>query len=523
MVDDNRAIGNDIRIDPSDLLRYSAIFAAIVGPAKVFGLGFPAIVVATWVVARQIARRYRRQITARETLQLACVSWVVPFLVWLVQTLAGNPSLGFFGFLFVWQALELVLVWTAYVWLARFVIGRALGTHIPVREPTSASDILARQQEQYAEANARTLTLAVAWLSIGMLGLPLIFLFGAIVTIVVGLMGFEVSAGTWFFTSAAVGLPALLTGWTYFISRKSAEVFPSHRLVLWLRRFHRADLMEFPFPFFLEHVCRGVAVPITLQDSTVGVARTAAALRPAFHVLRGVAMMAWFGLVISSVSLFGRESWSDSETVFLGIIATAGFVALVAVPIAVRHLGTLQLDTKRGRRLVRRLLAAIESHAGVPQTLTVVSTPDESWQSWVLEFMKRADAVLIDITRLSANLHWELQAIADHLDSGQVILAYGVAEGQEEEIPGDIQDQLRAILGQEMLDQSHRFFYTLPRHRLWAGFQRLTSSRRGWVPLSKVSAQLYSRRIAEALHQAFAASDRSAQSSVHADRLPELP
>ena len=50
--------------------------------------------------------------------------------------------------------------------------------------------------------------------------------------------------------------------------------------------------MEFPFPFFLEHACRGVAVPITLQDSTVGAARTAAALRPAFHVLRGVAMMA---------------------------------------------------------------------------------------------------------------------------------------------------------------------------------------------------------------------------------------
>ena len=123
----------------------------------------------------------------------------------------------------------------------------------------------------------------------------------------------------------------------------------------------------------------------------------------------------------------------------------------------------------------------------------------------------------------SANLHWELQAIADHLDSGQLILAYGVAEGQEDKLPEAIHDQLRAILGREMLDQSHRFFYTLPRHRLWAGFQRLTSSRRGWVPLSKVSAQLYSRRMAEALNQAFAASDRSAQSSVHAGRLPELP
>ena len=60
------------------------------------------------------------------------------------------------------------------------------------------------------------------------------------------------------------------------------------------------------------------------------------------------------------MSVFRRESWSNSETVFLGLIATAGFVALVAVPIAIRHLGTLQLDTKRGQRLVRRLLEAIE-------------------------------------------------------------------------------------------------------------------------------------------------------------------
>jgi hypothetical protein len=270
-------------------------------------------------------------------------------------------------------------------------------------------------------------------------------------------------------------------------------------------------------------VCRGVAVPITLQDSTVGTARNAAALRPAFHLLRGVVMMAWFGLVISVWSLFRGASWSDSWAVLMGVTAAVGFVLLVAVSLAIRHLGTLQLGTARGQRLVRRLLDAIASHAGVPQTLTVVSAPDESWQGWVLEFMKRADAVLIDITHLSANLHWELHAVADHLDAGQVILACGVAEGQEEEIPGHIQDQLRTILGQEMFGQSHRFFYTLPRHRSWAGFQRLTSSRKGWVPLSKVSAALYSRRIAEALHGAFAASDRSAQSPVDARRLPELP
>jgi hypothetical protein len=393
--------------------------------------------------------------------------------------------------------------------MLRFVIRRSLQLRPHAEEAETAPPMLAQQEERYAEAQARAITLGVGWLSVAALGLPAVILLGVIVAVGLGLMGFEVSEGTFFFVSAVVGLPALLAGWTYVVSRKSAEIFPSHRLVLWLRRFHRPDLMEFPFPSFLERVCRGIAVPITLQDSTVSSARTAAELRLAFHVERGVVAASWFALVFSGLGLWQRPLWFRPQTLLLAAVAAVALAGLVAGPIAIRRLGALNLGSRRGQRLVKRLLDAIDSNEGVPQTLTIVSTPDDSWQSWVLEFMTRADAVLIDVTHLSANLHWELRAIAAHLDAAQLILAYGESE-REAGMSTEIRAELARLLGGEMLERSHRFLYTFPQHRGWPSLAWLRRSRGGWLKPSPASAQVYSRQLARALEKAFVASDQRA-------------
>ena len=236
-------------------------------------------------------------------------------------------------------------------------------------------------------------------------------------------------------------------------------------------------------------------------------ARTAAELRPAFHVQRAVMFASWFALCISVTDLSRSQSWSDLQNIFRGAVAAIALAGLVAVPIISRRLGVMYLGTKRGQLLIKRLMDAIDSNEGVPQTLTVVSTPDESWQYWVLAFMKRADAVLIDVTHLSANLHWELQAIAEHLEAEQLILAYGEPEGGEEGIPRDIQAELASLLGEEMLERSHRFFYKLPQHRGWRGFPKLKHFRKAWLQPSRASARLYSQQLAQVLRKAFAASD----------------
>ena len=187
--------GDETRINAWAVLRYSMIFAAIVVPADFVMLEFPAIVLATWLVARRVARRYRRQITAYEALQLAVASYAWMFIAWLFQTGVNTPPLGFVGFLLAWQVISFVTVWTAYVWLARFVIRRNLGIQSRVEEAGTASQMLAQQEERYAEAKARTITLGVAWLSVGILGLPAVILFGVIVVIVLRLLGLEIDEG----------------------------------------------------------------------------------------------------------------------------------------------------------------------------------------------------------------------------------------------------------------------------------------------------------------------------------------
>ena len=355
--DDGSQRGHDL--NAWAVLRYSVIFAAITVPASFVLLGFPAILLATWIIARQFADRYRRQMAARETFYLALASWAWLFVAAGLKTvLLGVAPLLLFQL--PWEAVTFVTVWAAYVWLARYVIRRKLRVEADTTQPRSPQATLAQQEERYAEATARSLTLGVAWLSVGLFGILGVVLLVGIVAVALALLGIEVGTSFIFFATA-VSLPVLMGAWAYFIQRKTAGLFPSHKLVLWLRRFHRADLMEFPFPSFLERVCRGVAVPITLQDSTVVAARTAAELRPAFHVLRAVMGAAWFALFLSSIELLQSGPGFDLETALRGIVPALALAALISIPFVMPNLGVVRLGTKRGQRLVQRLTDAIES------------------------------------------------------------------------------------------------------------------------------------------------------------------
>jgi hypothetical protein len=486
------------------VLRYSAIFAAITVPAYFVMLALPAILLATWIIARLFAQRYRRQIAAKETFLLALASWAWLFAANCLHNVALDvPPLTQFDLAF--EALSFGTVWAAYVWLARFVIRRKLGLATGTGEAQSAQEALAQQEDRYAEAIARSVTLGVGWLTVGGLGIIVLLILLGIVAQVLTLAGVEIG-GAFGFYGLVLGLPALMAGWAYFIQRKTSALFPSHRLVLWLRRFHRKDLLEFPFPAFLERVCRGVAVPITLQDSTVVTARTAAQLRPSYYALTALFGVSWFAFCLSTVLFLQSDPGFDLETLLRGIVPALALVALIAVPIFIPHLGVVRLDTTRGRRLVQRLMDAIESREGVPQTLTIVSTPDDAWQYWVLRFLKHSDAVIIDVTHLSESLHWELRQLALHLRPQQLILAYAAPEGSEAELPPELQAELASVLGESMVEESQRFFYELPLPRWWRKLRASKRGGRGWMRPTGASERRYARQLVEALHVAFAAS-----------------
>ncbi|MDH3504379.1 MAG: hypothetical protein OEM58_07615, partial [Nitrospirota bacterium] len=363
--------------------------------------------------------------------------------------------------------------------------------------------------ERYAEATARSLTLGVAWLTVGMFGMLLVIILALIVSVALSLLGLGGDGKTAFLIAVPTGMAVLLGGWAYYIQRKASEVFPSHKMVLWLRRFHQADLMEFPFPAFLEELCRGVAVPITLQDSTVSGANNAAQLRPAFHLLRTLMMVSWFMFFISAIAASDSESWQDPQALIGGAGVVLAIVMFVGSAIAIRRLDVVRLGSGPGRKLAEDLLAAINSKQGVPQTLTVVSTPDEDWQHWVLLFIERAHAVIIDVTRLSENVHWELRTLTDKLLPEQLIIAFGCLEDQAQELPAEVESELAAVIGHPMLERSQRFFYTIPRRRWWRHIALARGKQKGWLQTPKAMSEIYSKRLAEALVNAFAVSDRT--------------
>ena len=87
----------------------------------------------------------------------------------------------------------------------------------------------------------------------------------------------------------------MLALFSYFM-RRALFVKRLNRTVLWLRRFHQDGI--FPFDLVLDDVCRGVALPITVADTTVPKSTIPSQLSPVFSLgflLIGLAFMGGFG------------------------------------------------------------------------------------------------------------------------------------------------------------------------------------------------------------------------------------
>lgn len=260
---------------------------------------------------------------------------------------------------------------------------------------------------------------------------------------------------------AALGLLFPFGGlWLYMFGfvRLTDHVLGSKRLshtVLWLRRFHHDDL--FPFDLLLDEVCRGIAMPITVADTTVPYS----AVKARNHWLVTASVAVTF---LALISIF---------FVFSGIPPAR--VAMVTVPLlllgmglqvlAMRLGGRLDLRNDESRSAIDQVFDAV--HNGKPMTsvLTVVRLSDENWQRWVGDFIARADAVILDVTHFNDNLGWELRACRDRLAPGCLVLACG-----EDAVGGQgrwsrLQPELERSLGPDFVQNCQRFSYSLPRWR----------------------------------------------------------
>lgn len=234
------------------------------------------------------------------------------------------------------------------------------------------------------------------------------------------------------------------------------------RFVLWLRRFNLANPKRTRFNRILNIACDGLCVPVTIQDSSFDTSYAASwsrlfqLLPLAFGVITILPFIVGFGLAWIAEQL----SANSTVMIVVGIAGGLGSFCLLLY----KYKGSLhrrgQIILRKGSATahLREVLAKIASRKSIKFGVVVMNCSDEEWQEVVQLAMCEASAVIIDVSDLTANLHWELIQTLRLRDPGSILLACGTTEGRRE-LSTAVRDQLQAIVGEEKLSRLNVFYY----------------------------------------------------------------
>ena len=267
-------------------------------------------------------------------------------------------------------------------------------------------------------------------------------------------------------------------------------------LVLWLRRFNIRDLHSYPFASVLQYACHRCACPITVQDSMFSISM----LRRMGDPIQGLALilvyffsfllgflgsgavftivfrfyalcLALIGAVLRSLGSSTDLHIKTSEQVIEN--APTWFMALhlllvlwstiTAASFLYKHLCsflfTQRLDRTNYFKWISDLASKAKRGKGTSR-ITVARLHDSSWQDVVRELVKKADAVLIDITDLGTGTTWELRVIrALDFPPEKLILACVLTN---DDIPRTDIERVAEILGFAYYSKCLHYAYRLP-------------------------------------------------------------
>jgi hypothetical protein len=232
--------------------------------------------------------------------------------------------------------------------------------------------------------------------------------------------------------------------------------------VLWLRRFNDRQQESFLHSLVSE-ACHSWSTIITLQDSTFRRSHSRA-LQYAFDVSMFGMLVFYIPLlflVAILVSLFsaGDHDKLSQET----LIVLGALFGLIAVFVYWRHLysyvsGPKALE-KTQKILQRCKTQPLDFIHGLIADFHIVACDDANWQAVVCACLAGVAAVLIDISDLTDNLAWELQAAFRVLPVESVVLAYACHSGAPRRLPEAIYSRLSSCLRAEDLRRAAVFFY----------------------------------------------------------------
>lgn len=318
----------------------------------------------------------------------------------------------------------------------------------PEERVRPAELIARRKAERSADLKTR-LTTPLLW--------PLVFVFlvlpamGYVMSLLGALLG---DFGR--FLAPVVTLVLGGLGFAYYRGRKIV-MKPTDRIVLWLRRFHEDGL--FPFELVLEDICGGIALPLTVADTTVPNSKLASTTHPLVPVGGALLTIGFLGGFL----LLGMAPGATVAMFALPLFAVGGVLTFLGLRLG----GRKDLRTERGQQVLEGILHAVNNREPLPATMTVVRMSDENWRTWVGGFIERADAVVMDITHLTDSLGWELNACKETLAPQQLILACGWYDDDDQDPWPALEQKLEKFLGADYVAQCQKFTYERPRKVNW--------------------------------------------------------
>jgi hypothetical protein len=243
----------------------------------------------------------------------------------------------------------------------------------------------------------------------------------------------------------------------------------SRRLVVWLRRFHQGTSGALRFNRPLVGACWGIAVPVTIQDSSYKTSYehgfTRVLLFYPLIMLGALLAMLTAGIGTLSLGDLGLPLAGQRGVMLVLSLVFFGMYAYALRRTLVRR-GYAKLAGHKGLSAATVELEAIKNGKRHTYGIRIFSCDDSIWQQVVQSYVERADAIIIDVTNPSENVLWELKTAEQSVGAESIVLACGY-DADPPELPEHARSMLASAMGTERLARCSIFFY--PAHVAQSG------------------------------------------------------
>jgi hypothetical protein len=137
--------------------------------------------------------------------------------------------------------------------------------------------------------------------------------------------------------------------------------------------------------------------------------------------------------------------------IFLCVGGIWSIIFAIGIAVLTRRRGVIDLRLSNAVAVSQELIQKIHSGRDACAGTYVLRCPDSEWQLVVLEFLKKADCVVVDVTVPSDNVLWEIKLASLVVPPDQLVLAHGVWADGDPSLPEATAERLKTFSAPEML------------------------------------------------------------------------